>query len=83
MVYSTVAALNLSTLTQNNHGRITKKVDVPNNTTTIITTIEPFAFSKYICCRYDKKSLENIKFTSARPARLLESLSSRTFSRNN
>lgn len=78
MVYSTVAALNLSTLTQNNHGRITKKVDVPNN-----TAIEPFAFSKYICCRYDKKSLENIKFTSARPARLLESLSSRTFSRNN
>lgn len=78
MVYSTVAALNLSTLTQNNHGRITKKVDVPNN-----TTIEPFTFSKYICCRYDKKSLEDIKFTSARPARLLESLSSRTFSRNN
>lgn len=75
---STVAALNLSTLTQNNHGRITKKVDVPNN-----ITIEPFAFSKYICCRYDKKSLENIQLTSARPARLLESLSSRTFSRNN
>ena len=46
MVYSTVAALNLSTLTQNNQGRITKKVDVPNNTTIDFLSISAVAMTK-------------------------------------